>query len=501
MKNLSKMLLALCLLLQLSFVTAETTKTFNYENQREEIFDLENWLKETQYKMEEVKDTCHRDVPYEEKVCKDVTKYKNECRTIPSHTECANVNKPICHNETRTREVCRTPTHRECHTENSPECHLETRYENRCTTIPGEQQCRVVIRYHEECENVPGSRQCRQVPPDIQCRVINGENKCEKIPGHEECTDSGSRRECRRVPYEERECSTGPSHERCEQIPHQEEVCKNNTRQVCEDVEDEEICRDISYEEKICVDHIERICQTVPTKDECVSVPYKENVCSMETRHKDETYECTKKVKVPVEVIVKTHKARVQMDFNALAKNSNSRFKVQLGTDGKLDLAAKELENANLLIFAKKDIKANEQADINSIDAIFKIVIMDKNEYFKFMKTGIRNVVLEPRRLSFSIDGKIEIKRANLLIKISKNDEVKIDAKVLGPDLKSEFDGEKTLISVDLKKLDAPKLGGVFNREHNTKLKLILNYSDLGESLILKEKEFSTSVNVDIKVQ
>jgi hypothetical protein len=553
--KLSILLPALCLLFQMSFAQAETQKTIAFENQREEIFDLENWLKDTQYTSEEVKDTCHKDVPYEEKVCKDVTKYKKECTTVPVHEECKDVNHPICHTENRSRIECSTPTHRECHTEtspvchnetryenvcsttssqqqcrtvNEPICHSETRYENECRTVPGEQQCRVVIRYHEECNNVPGGHQCHQVPPDIRCRVINGENKCEKIPAHEECTDSSSRRECHQAPYEERECSTGPSRQECRQVPRQEQVCENRTHQecttipgsqqchqeprqeqVCEnrsqqqctDVPDAEICHNVPYEDEVCNDHMERECKNIPAKDVCKNVPYKENVCSMETRHKDEPYECTKTVQVPHVVTLKTHQAHVQMNFNAQAAEASSKFNIQLATDGKLTLNAKVEDENKLLIFAKKEISQTEQNKINSINALYKIVLMDKEEYFKFMESGIKNIVLESRSLSFSIAGKMDLKRANLSVLISKKNVTKFDKLVKGTQMSSEFDGEKTRITIDLKKLDAPLLGGIFNREHNVQLKLKLDYSDLGESLILKEKEFSTATNVNVKVQ
>ncbi len=552
MKKLTKMLPAICLLMQMSFAHALTQKTIQYENQREEIFDLENWLKEIQYKTEEVKDTCTKKVPYEEKVCKDVTKYKKECKTIPAHEECKDVNNPICHTETRTRHECHTPTRRECHTETKPVCHNETRYEtectntpprqecrteyervcrneiryeNRCRTVPGEQQCRVVIRHHEECRDVPGGRQCRQIPPDIKCRIINGENKCEKIPAREECTDTSSRRECRQVPYEERECSTGPARQECHQVPRQEQVCENEPRQqchtipgsqqcsqvprqeqvcenrseqICQDVPGDQVCRNVPHQEQVCEDNINRVCENVPAKESCKNVPYKEQVCKMETKYKDEQYECTKKVQVPHEVTLKTHKARIQMNFNEKSTDARAEFKVALNTQGNLALTAKADDQ---LVFVKKQINNEEEADINSINAIYNIVMMDKSEYFKFMNTGIKNIELESKLLRFSVDGKIELKRASLAIKISKKEKIKLDKLILGSEMISEFNGEQTVITIDLKKIGAPTLGGIFRREHNIIMKLKLDYSDLGESILTYEKEFSTSINVNTKVQ
>ena len=144
MKKLAKMLPVFCLLLQVSVTHAEIQKTIQFENQRDEVFDLENWLKETTYTTEEVKDTCSKQVPYEEKICADETKYKKECKSIPSHEECKDVNRPICHNETHEENECTTPTHRECHTESTPSCHYETRYDNVCSTTRSEEQCTTV---------------------------------------------------------------------------------------------------------------------------------------------------------------------------------------------------------------------------------------------------------------------------------------------------------------------------------------------------------------------
>lgn len=609
MKAIIKMLPILCLLLQTNPVWAETVKTIEYENQREEVFDLENWLKETTYTNEEVKDTCHKQVPVEEKVCKDETKYKQECKTIPIHEECKNVNHPICHNVTHYEQDCQTPTHRECHTETSPVCHNETHYENVCSTIPshqqcrdvsepschnetryekvcstgpsrqqcrtvsepschnetrydnechivpGVQQCRQVTHYREECTDIPGRKQCVQIPPDIRCRVINGENKCEKIPAHEECRDTGPARQCVKVPYQERECSTGPDQKECRQVPRQEQVCENRSRQecttvpgdlechqvprqeqvcenhsrqecrtipssqdchqvprqdqVCEnqsrqqctDVEDAPVCRQVPKVDRVCADHMEKECKNIPAKEECKNVPYKENVCKMETHMKDQAYECMKTVKVPHETVVKTYKAHVQMGFDARAAEVASTFRVGLDTKGKLSLMARGNENTNLLIFAKKDIKAIEHADINAIEALYKIVLMDKNEYFKFMETGIQNLELKKRSLSFIVGGKIEMQRARLLLHVSKNDSVKFEKTILGSEVSSEFDGEKTKITVDLKKLGAKKLRGFFFREYNVQMKLTLDYSDLGESILQSIPEFSTSANINVNVE
>ena len=131
-------LLVLFMMAVMSLAQAETSKTIRFENQREEIFDLENWLKETRYKTETVDSTCYRSEPYVDYVCRNVTRYREQCETIPGH------------------QSCRTVYDRVCRTEN--------RYENECRTVPGEQQCRVVVRYRQECTTSGGGRQCRTIP-------------------------------------------------------------------------------------------------------------------------------------------------------------------------------------------------------------------------------------------------------------------------------------------------------------------------------------------------
>lgn len=554
MNIIAKMLGAFFLCMQINSVHADTQKVINYENQRGEVFDLENWLKEIQYKTEEVKDTCHKQVPYEEKVCKDVTKYKDECQTIPAHESCNNVNHPICRNETTYEDQCTTPTHRECHNEservchnetryenvcstspdrqecrtvNEPYCHNETRYENQCRTVPGQQECRVVTRYREECQQTGGGRQCRQIPPDIRCRVVNGENKCEKIPGREECTEGRGQRVCRQVPYEERECHQGSSRQECRQVPRQEQVCENRSRQecrtvpgreecrqvprteqvcgmesrqVCQDVQDRPVCHKVPRTEQVCEDHWEIECRNIPAEQVCKKVPYTEQVCSMENRMKDVPYECTKQVQVPHEVIVKTHKANVQMEFDARSPQVETQFNVSLDTKGALQLTAKADRDSHVIAFAQKEIKHEEVANVNSISALYKIILFDQMENFKFIESGIQNIKLHKRSLSFVIDGKIETKRASLDINISKKSKVKFAKTVLGNSIASTFDGEKTTINIDLEKLGAPKLGGIFTDLHRVHLKLKLDYKDLGEVILSEGKELSTETNVEVNV-
>ncbi len=91
MVSKAHMLLAVLIMSLLNIAHAETSKSFNFENQREEVFDLENFLKETRYKTETQDATCYRQEPYIENVCRDVTKYRQQCHTEPGRQDCRTV--------------------------------------------------------------------------------------------------------------------------------------------------------------------------------------------------------------------------------------------------------------------------------------------------------------------------------------------------------------------------------------------------------------------------
>lgn len=436
--------MACSLLWSIQVLASESQKIIRYENQRDEIFDLENFLKETRYKTETVDSTCYRQEPYTEYVCRDVTRYREECSTIPAHNE--------------------------CRTEYESVCHTENRYENECNWERGEPSCRVVVNYRRECSHEGGGRQCRTIPGDVEChRLPNGENRCVKIPPREECSDSPGREVCRQVPYEERECTEGPSRQVCRQVSRPEQVCQNVPRQRCE---------------------------TVPAQRVCQQVPYSETVCGNETLYRQIPYACKEQVQVPYEVTLKTHQANVKMVFDQKAAQTPAEFRVSLNTKGALDLKAKALAK-DLVGFMKKQIKNTESADINLIDALFNISLFDKKDLFNV--TTISDVVLRKNSLEFVVDGKFDIKRSSLATKIVKKDETKFEKTLRGIDLKTEFDGTHTRVFVDLEKFGAPDLGGIFNKKHTVSLVLKVDYSEFGE-LLFPSEELKVSNSVEVKV-
>lgn len=438
--------LAMAMILMANSAHAETNKTFTFENQKEEVFDLENWLKETRYTTEVIDSTCYRQEPYVENVCRQVTRYRQECHTVPG------------------REYCRTIYEQVCRTEN--------RYENECHTVPGAEQCRVVVRYRQECSTSGGGRQCRTVPGDVECRIVNGENRCTKIPPREVCEDRPGQQQCRQVPYEERECSSGPSRQECRQVNRPHQVCDSRPRQQCD------------WE---------------PAHQACNQVPYSATECKDETLYRQIPYACKETVQVPHSVTLKTHQSNVQVLFDLKAQEAAGEFNVALTERGDLVLKGAEQADKKTIALLKKDVKTTSNGDINTIDGIFKIALFDKADFFQ--AKNISNVELKKRSLSFVVNGKFDMKRTSLAVKISKKDEVKFEKTLKSTQFSSKYEGGVTRVEINLESLGAPKLGGFFNKKHTVALKLKLDLSDMGELVFPKTNELSLETATEVEVE
>ena len=425
----TRMLLFYSLFILMNSSFAETQKTINYENQREEIFDLENFLKATRYRQEEVDSTCVRQIPYSQNVCRNETQYREECRVIPGHQECRTVNQQICHTE------------------------------------PGRQNCQIVVRYRQECsQGGGGSRQCRTVPPQVRCRKTpRGENRCEKIPGGQVCTNVPSQPVCRRVAYQVRECSQQPARQVCENYPRQQ-------------------------------------CDWIPSQRYCENIPYQIPVCRDEILYRQESYACKKTIDVPYEVTLTTHKANVQMNFTNNSASVTPQFTVLLNNNGALSISGKNAGAGKAAAFVKKELKNTENAGVNSINALYTVSVLDRDELFSFMDKGLSNLELKKTSLTFYVNGKFDLKRASLTVRISKNDDLKFNKVLNFNQIESEFDGIGTKVSIDLEKFGAPKLGGVFSKKHQVSLKLVLDYNDMGEIIVPEVGELSATLEQEVKV-
>lgn len=85
-------------------------------------------------------------------------------------------------------------------------CRTETRYRQECRTEPGRRVCQTGPG-RQVCRNVPGQRVCRTRPDGRQiCRNRPGRRVCRTEPGRRTCRTEPGRRVCHQVPYSERVC-------------------------------------------------------------------------------------------------------------------------------------------------------------------------------------------------------------------------------------------------------------------------------------------------------
>lgn len=169
---------------------AQLESQFVFNGQNAEVLTSEQKVMVEVEEEVQVPSMCARQVPYQENVCRQVTKYKESCRTVPAHKECNDEEENQCRTVTRYEEVCSGSSSRTVCTERPTRevCTTRPNGTQHCTTVGGGQSC------HE----VPGNEVCRNVPyQDEECETVT-RNVCRNVP---------AARECSQVPYEERVCA------------------------------------------------------------------------------------------------------------------------------------------------------------------------------------------------------------------------------------------------------------------------------------------------------
>ncbi len=262
-----------------------------FRGQKEEKLKLEKKLQETRMREEQVPSTCTRDIPYEEEVCSDETRYRRECDWVPPRQDCG------------------------------------TRSENRCTTV---------TRYRQECSGRDGGRVCEQVPVPRECRREPSRQVCTDIPSREVCTDRPTREVCN--PQTGR-CTTVGGGRHCTQVGGGQscrevgggEVCTGGgTTTRCRDLPDTRVCQQVPYQDRDCTVVSVPYCEDIPGRNVCTNIPYTENVCRNVTRTRSETYACTKPIQVPYQVTVQAV-ADVEVQFiHNLGTDLSLPFKFEL---------------------------------------------------------------------------------------------------------------------------------------------------------------------------
>lgn len=201
--------IALFLALLVPTIThAQLDSQFTFNGQNSEVLKAEKKITIVTPEQVQVPDTCSRQVPNgEAEVCRNVTRYRNECTWIPSSQRCWSENERVCRTVTRHREECHgTPSREVCHDRPSRTvcterptrevCHTNPRGGQSCTTVGGGQSCHEVGG-GRSCTTVGGDRVCHTVPyQDTDCDYVPRQ-RCETVPGRNDCRD---------IPYSERVC-------------------------------------------------------------------------------------------------------------------------------------------------------------------------------------------------------------------------------------------------------------------------------------------------------
>jgi len=258
---------------------------FLFQGQREENTQLVNQQSETRYRSEDVPDTCNRQIPYTENVCRMVTRSREECHTEPGYEDCRMQDEQQCRDVIRYRQECMPgPVRRVCYPGQDQQV---------CQPGPGRQVCeRTPDR--QECRPGPSQQDCHMGPPRQECSTGPGRQECHTTPSRQECTTGPSRQECHPGPARQ-DCRPGPStqvcspartEQRCEdrRVPVCEvvagrRICRQETQRVCENVSVPGECRNVPGPQVCRTVPGEQICRTVPGQQMCRTIPGQQ-VCS-----------------------------------------------------------------------------------------------------------------------------------------------------------------------------------------------------------------------------
>lgn len=206
-------LLNVLFLVAMSFsALAQVDSQINFRGQNSEVIKVEKNINVTRPVPYQVPDTCYNQIPYQSYECRNVTRYRQECRHIPSSERCWTDTERVCRNVTRHREECSTGPSRQV-----------------CTNTPGREVC-TERPTREVCRTNPsGGQSCQTVGGGRSCTTVGGGQSCHSVPGERTCrTVSYTDQDCDNVPR--RRCETIPSRTQCDDIPYSEEVCGNETR-------------------------------------------------------------------------------------------------------------------------------------------------------------------------------------------------------------------------------------------------------------------------------
>ncbi|WP_408095474.1 hypothetical protein ACJVC5_10560 [Peredibacter sp. HCB2-198] len=205
------LLLSICLLFPV-MTSAQIETSFMFNGQNAEVLRGEKKVTQVTQVPVEFPSTCTRQIPYEVRVCRDVTRYRQSCSWVPASERCWNDTDRICRPVIRTRHECSSgPSRRVC--QQQPTRRI-------CTDRPARQICQT---------RPDGRRVCTDVRPGEHCTEVGGGMSCHDVPGERICRNvSYTDQECDNVTR--RRCETVPGRNECSQIPYSENVCGMETQ-------------------------------------------------------------------------------------------------------------------------------------------------------------------------------------------------------------------------------------------------------------------------------
>jgi hypothetical protein len=420
-----------------------------YNGQEREAFNLENILNETRYR-EEMRDaTCYRDVPYNERECEDIPRYDNVCTNIPGYENCQTEYERVCHDVTLYREECSG-------SRDEVVCRNERRTRKECDRGSSQRSCRYVTRTREECQTDNSNRECRTEPSREQCRTNrSGVERCRTIPGREVC-ENKPERTCRNVSYQDEVCETTPGELECRQVPYYENVCST--------IPGNRRCEDVPYTDTQCEDIPSQSCQWVPSREECSNVQVgSDEVCRDITRYREESYACQEAVQVPYIVELKKFETEGNILFH-IPEDYDQEFSfiTSLSKQGSINFLFNGVEN--LLAFVHKKETREVLPSSGELEHI-KI----KGEYdLKFKKLDEMKKKIFPATefkltedlLTFEMPQQKLTKSMNFFLEFREGDKELVSKDLLASDYKIKSEDGKFKIAISLKalKLKAEKL-------------------------------------------
>ncbi|WPU66434.1 hypothetical protein [Peredibacter starrii] len=200
------LLLSLCLLFPV-MTSAQVETQFTFSGQNAEVLKGEKKVTQVTQVPVEFPSTCTRQIPHEVRVCRDVTRYRQSCSTIPSSERCWNESDRVCRPVIRTRQECSSgPSRRVCQQQPTRRICTERPARQICQTRPDGRRVCTDVRPGEHCTEVGGGMACHDVPGERVCRSVTyTDQECDSVT-RRRCETVPSRRECTDIPYSENVC-------------------------------------------------------------------------------------------------------------------------------------------------------------------------------------------------------------------------------------------------------------------------------------------------------